>query len=238
MRVAVMSDIHGYSIALDAILADIDHRGPFDRIVVAGDLCESGPDPAGVLDRLLDREIVLLKGNTDDDLANGVRDSATAQWTIAQLSPERLALLGDLPLELRISPVAHRPDLDLLVVHANPHDLFQKFEPSMTDRECRELIGEVRFGMLAFGHVHIAFERRIDDTRLVDVSAVGNPKDGDLRPRWSEFTCSGPENEWHHARHYLDYPLAETDAQIQRSGIPKPDRVYRRLVHASYRPID
>ncbi|MEA2594744.1 MAG: hypothetical protein QOF01_1213, partial [Thermomicrobiales bacterium] len=46
MRVAVMSDIHGFSLALETVLADIDLQGPFDEVVVAGDLCEVGPAPA------------------------------------------------------------------------------------------------------------------------------------------------------------------------------------------------
>jgi hypothetical protein len=49
MRVAVMSDIHGFNFALETVLADLDQQGPFDEVVVAGDLCEVGPAPADVL---------------------------------------------------------------------------------------------------------------------------------------------------------------------------------------------
>ncbi len=46
MRVAVMSDIHGFNLALETVLADLDAQGPFDEVIVAGDLCEVGPGPA------------------------------------------------------------------------------------------------------------------------------------------------------------------------------------------------
>ena len=35
MRIAVMSDIHGFNLALDAVLADIAAGDPFDEVVVA-----------------------------------------------------------------------------------------------------------------------------------------------------------------------------------------------------------
>ena len=38
MRVALLSDIHGNSIALDAVLADIEHAGGVDEYWALGDL--------------------------------------------------------------------------------------------------------------------------------------------------------------------------------------------------------
>ena len=38
MRVALLSDIHGNLTALEAVLADMRSQGPFDQVVVAGDL--------------------------------------------------------------------------------------------------------------------------------------------------------------------------------------------------------
>ena len=40
MRLAIFSDVHGNLAALEAVLADIERRGPFDAFGVAGDLCE------------------------------------------------------------------------------------------------------------------------------------------------------------------------------------------------------
>ena len=52
MRLAILSDIHGNLTALDAVLADLARRGPFDALGVAGDLCEWGPYPRDVLQRV------------------------------------------------------------------------------------------------------------------------------------------------------------------------------------------
>ncbi|MHB8462509.1 MAG: metallophosphoesterase family protein, partial [Vulcanimicrobiaceae bacterium] len=53
MRLAILSDIHGNTVALDACLADLQVQGGADEIVVAGDLCMDGPRPKRVVDRLV-----------------------------------------------------------------------------------------------------------------------------------------------------------------------------------------
>ena len=52
MRLALLSDLHGNPIALDAVLADIEANGGVDGHLVLGDLVAIGHDPAGVLERL------------------------------------------------------------------------------------------------------------------------------------------------------------------------------------------
>ena len=52
MRLALMSDLHGNPIALDAVLGHIQASGGVDGYLVLGDLVSSGYDPAGVLRRL------------------------------------------------------------------------------------------------------------------------------------------------------------------------------------------
>ena len=65
MRLALLSDIHGNLPALDAVLADMDAQGPFDAIGIAGDLCEWGPQPRAVLERVRTLECPVVQGNTD-----------------------------------------------------------------------------------------------------------------------------------------------------------------------------
>ena len=52
MRIALLSDIHGNLVALDAVLDDLRQQGAVDQIIVAGDLVWSGPWPAQVVDRV------------------------------------------------------------------------------------------------------------------------------------------------------------------------------------------
>jgi len=66
MRIALFSDIHGNSIALDAVLQDIQKQGGVDAYWILGDLVAIGPDPVGVLDRLTSLENTrFIRGNGD-----------------------------------------------------------------------------------------------------------------------------------------------------------------------------
>lgn len=182
MRVAVMSDIHGFNLAFETVLADLDRRGPFDEVVVAGDLCEVGPAPAEVLRLLRARDFVVLQGNTDLDLVIAARERGgheTDAYAAAWIGPEGIAYLAGLPFSHRITPPGGRsPADDLLVVHANPHNLVDKLDPADSDNNLRRIVGDTRAAAIAFGHIHICYVRELDGRLLVDVSAVGNPKDG------------------------------------------------------------
>ena len=65
MRIALLSDIHGNLIALEAVLADLRSQGPFDQIVVGGDLVWAGPWPAEVVDAVRGLGAAVIQGNTD-----------------------------------------------------------------------------------------------------------------------------------------------------------------------------
>lgn len=238
MRIAVISDIHGFSIALDQVLADIASTPGIDCVVAAGDLAEGGPDPAGVVDRLRAAGIRSVQGNTDRDLASGVRNSTPARWVSQQLGKDRLAWLGGLPFEIRFTPPgASSPTEDLLVVHANPHDMDRHLNPTFSECELRELIGDTQAGVIAFGHLHIAYQRMVGDIQLVDVSAVGNPKDEDLRSKWGLISWDETLRKWQSEIRYVEYPLPETVEQLRSVGYPNWRKAARKLERASYKAV-
>ena len=239
MRVAVLSDVHGFDLALQTVIADVEATGPYDAVIVAGDHCEVGPAPREALERLRSTGWTLLKGNTDDDLVEAAADrhgSHAEHYAIRQLGRDGIAFLAELPFSHRITPPGGAsPQDDLLVVHANPHDLRDQITEEMSDRAVREVLGDERPGALAFGHYHVCFVRTIDDTLLVDVSAVGNPKDRDLRCKYGVLTWDETDRRWSAELRRLDYPLEATRDQIMASDLPNPDKTWRKLTQASYR---
>ena len=235
MRVAIMSDLHGFSLALDTVTSEIDRTGPYDAVVAAGDLCAVGPDPKGVLERLRARPSwIVLKGNTDDDIvAYAARDDRT--WPVSALDGDDVAWLDALPLAHRF-PAPDLPDDDhsLLVVHANPWGLHVRLDPRKDDATVSEVLGGARFETIAFGHVHISDIRRIGRQQLVDVSAVGNPKDGELTGRFGVLTWDADQQGWSAEIRRLPYPLDATIRQAHASAIPDPDGMLRTLQRARY----
>lgn len=238
MKIAVVSDIHGFSLALACVLDDIGTEPGIELIVAAGDLCEGGPDPLGALTTLQDREITLIRGNTDRDLVDGVRTSAPATWVAEQLGDAGISILASLPFDFRFAPPGGRAkDDDLLVVHANPFDVDRPIAPWASDGEVRELLGGARAGVVAFGHIHISYQRDIDDIHLIDVSAVGNPKDEDLRSRWGLCVWDEASRSWSTELRFVSYPLEETLAQMEASGMPKWRKAANKLQQATYREL-
>ncbi|NJL55500.1 metallophosphoesterase family protein [bacterium] len=84
MKLAVLSDIHGNLVALEAALADVEAAGPVDRIWVLGDLAAFGPRPQQCVQRIRDLEtarhaehgkdsFAVISGNADRYLVTGER---------------------------------------------------------------------------------------------------------------------------------------------------------------------
>ncbi len=237
MRVAVMSDIHGFDLALEAVIADLERHEPLDQIVVAGDLCEVGPGPASVLailqEKASDPRWTVLTGNTDRDIVESARDGL--EYVVDQIGPEGISYLASLPFSHRITPPGGTsPGDDLLVVHANPYNLDDRLDPSWSDADLKQVIGDTRAKAIAFGHIHICYIRDVDGILLVDVSAVGNPKDGDLRCAYGIIEWDSDSRAWQAVIHRLDYPIEETEEQILNSELPKPEKTLKKLLRASY----
>ncbi|MDQ3442482.1 MAG: metallophosphatase family protein [Chloroflexota bacterium] len=52
MRVAIFADVHGNSMALDAVLADVERLGGVDAYWFLGDAADLGFDPVGAVQRI------------------------------------------------------------------------------------------------------------------------------------------------------------------------------------------
>jgi len=238
LRIAVFSDVHGNLPALKAVLADIDSRGPFDRLVAAGDYCLKGPDPAEALDLVLERADDILKGNTDRDIvdsgASVVDLSRKKQnailWARRQLGHERISTLDRLQFDAQtVAPDGS----SLRVVHANPKDLDERIFPGWTMERFNELFGDIEDDVIVFGHLHIPFERRFGDRQIFDIASAGLPQDGDRRAVWGEFTWA-PEHRWCGTIHRVPYDHGDTVLRILDSRMPSPERRIRDLLRASY----
>jgi len=242
MRVALLSDIHGNLIALEAVLTDLARRGPFDEVVVAGDLVWSGPWPAEVVDRVRSVTPVVIQGNTDaffrrkpEETPPGKRENRFAEqmgWMLEQLGPERAAYLAALPAEHRIRPAGGH---ELLVVHANPFDLDRAIMPNAGVAELDELLStdgvEPGWEALAFGHVHTPFQRKWRGRLLIDVASVGLPMDGDLRAAYAILEWDG--SSWRGEHHRVFYDLPVVTREMITGGMPRGRHFAERLMASS-----
>src|SRR5919199_347624 len=192
MRLAILADIHGNLLALEAVLADLDARGGADALVIAGDLCLDGPRPREVLARIRALGCPVIQGNTDRDLAAApdraagpARDdhAALLAWTRARLGEDGVAYLRELPFSHRVD--APDAGATVLVVHANPRNLDDHLRPLAPEDSITPYLADLPpdVALVAFGHLHIPYTRRIGGITPADVSRLGLPKGGDRRAR-------------------------------------------------------
>jgi putative phosphoesterase len=242
MRIALLSDIHGNLTALDAVLADMRTQGPFDQVVVAGDLVWAGPWPAEVVDAVRALNAAVIQGNTDaffqresGETPPGKQEErflAHLEWMLAKLGPARAAYLAGLPFSHRIEPEA---DQALLVVHANPHDQEHALLPRMNATQLGELLADTGdWAALAFGHLHIPFIAHWQDRLLINVASAGLTMDGDRRAAYAILTWDG--GGWHAEHRRVFYSVPIVTNQMRTCGMPRGKHFAERLMGATYGP--
>jgi predicted phosphodiesterase len=242
MRIAFLSDLHGNLLGLEAVLADIKAQGSFDQIVVIGDLVWSGPWPVEVVDCVQDIGAIVIQGNTDaffgrqpDETPLGKKRGRFAEqltWMTSRLGEARTSYLADLPFSWRAAPALGH---DLLAVHANPLDLERPLNSDSPESELDLLLSTPHmpeWAVLAFGHVHIPFQRRWRDRLLVNVASAGLPLDGDQRAAYAILTWDGKTWQAQHRR--VSYDVHAVAYQMRISGMPRGKHFAERLMTANY----
>ena len=236
MKIALFSDVHGNSIALDGVLRDIAAHGGVDAYWVLGDLAAIGPDPIGVLERLVALpHVKFVRGNTDRYVAFGDRPGPTLEeavadpqllpflvevantfaWTQGMLTASGwLGWLKDLPLELELT----LPDgTGLLGVHASPgRDDGAGIVPENTDDEIRQLWNGCNASLVCVGHTHLPYVLEVEGKLVINPGSVGQPRDGDPRAAWLELDL----DEWTGRYHRVTYDAVGAGAAILEAGLP------------------
>jgi len=236
MRIAIISDIHGNQLALEAVLNDLAGQPRCDQVVIAGDLCLNGPRPREVLQMVRVLNCPVVQGNVDLEIVTHAPEKSekkrsTIGWTRGQIGDDGIAYLASLPFSYRLTNPAGR---DLLIVHANPLNLEDAISPNAADEELERLLGglDEGVGALAFGHLHIAYTRRWRNLLLVDVASCGAPRDEDRRAAYGILTWQN--HAWEAEIRRVDYDLPAVIKQIKKSGMPNAEKRVKVLQEAHY----
>lgn len=199
-RVVVLSDVHGNSIALEAVRKAIRADKP-DLVAIAGDLVLNGPDPAGTVDLLQQMEgdgAAIVSGNTDIAVADfdyaaafpwmsdGVPEAfqAATEWAHDALGDERIAWLRRLPSERRL-----RADdgTMILVCHASPGSQTAGFDQALEASVVTERVSHTDARVIACGHTHLPEIRDLGWKLIVNDGSAGYVFDGDPTASWARI---------------------------------------------------
>ena len=176
MRIAIVSDIHGNLMALDAVMADLAEQSP-DEVWCAGDLAWGGLWPSECIARVRGAGWVTIRGNTDV-WVTGDPQAVEDESERAELAGFALAhdLSEDDKRWLIELPFAHQGPGGLLMVHGTPESTFTAPLPDSPAADFAPYEGKAT--LVVYGHVHRAFIRRLADGTLVaNPGSVGWPMD-------------------------------------------------------------
>jgi predicted phosphodiesterase len=247
MRIAVFSDTHGNSIALEAVVADIARAGGADVHWFVGDAAMIGFDPVGTVERLVGLpNLAAVRGNgdrrvaMDPDLVREITERfiatasddeaaiwrsvlADSEWTRDSLRRAGLySWIAGLPLEQRLA----LPDgTRVLLVHAAPGtDEGAGIHAALPDDDLRPLLAGAGADLVFVGHTHQPLDRTVDGVRVINLGSVSNPPREDKRAMWTLLEAD--ERGYRVERRYAAYDLAAVRERL--AGDEVPAREYMR----------
>jgi putative phosphoesterase len=245
-RIAVLSDVHGNLVALEAVLKQIKKDRP-DAVLVAGDLVMNGPDPNGTVDALRSLEgdgALIVSGNTDiavgdfdygsayPQYQDGVPDTITAaaEWAHDELGDEQLDWLRRLPSERRMRT---EDDTLVLVVHASPGSQTRGFDQALDANIVFERAAATDARIICVGHTHVPEVRDLGWKVIVNDGSAGYVFDGDPTASWAMVTVAGGEASAVIRR--TEYDVLTVANAISARGLPGD--VYRAATVRTGKPV-
>jgi putative phosphoesterase len=195
MRLAVISDIHGNLIALEAVLADIAQQG-CDQIICLGDVIEDGPNPRECLHRILGLGCETVMGNTDERMLNlhgQTPDSSMEKlshlrdfWSANQLDDEDCEQIKKFKPFLNLE----NDGLKLIACHGSPQSNTDAIVQSTSGANLETFFAGHRADLFVGGHTHRPFCINHFEARVINPGSVGLP----YRVPANGFTGPYPKN--------------------------------------------
>ncbi len=199
MRIALIADVHGNAVALDAVLARLAIEQP-DQIVCLGDVATPGPDPVGVIERLRTLHCSVVMGNWDEWLlqAQDVEDLAEGMswmrqidhWCATQVSPVDLTYLRTFRSTLSV-PLGQ--GATILCFHGSPRSTSELIVATTPEDDLDSMFAGHHATILAGGHVHTPLIRRHRNMLIVNPGSISESPDHYSRP---PHVCFNPWAEY------------------------------------------
>jgi putative phosphoesterase len=209
MRVGVISDVHGNSVALDAVFEDMPD---VDALVCAGDVVGYNPWPAECVAAVRRREAPTVMGNHDRAVATGsafrFNDMAAAGVEHARetLDDDALEWLSALPDERTVL------DDRVKLVHGHPENPDHYTYP---DEFGPDLLGDE--DVLVMGHTHVQAHETYAEGVVMNPGSVGQPRDGDARAAYALLDLDDRSVE----ERRVEYDVDRVVEAVRDAGLPQ-----------------
>jgi putative phosphoesterase len=218
--VAVLSDVHGNAVALEAVVAELRELEP-DLVVFGGDLTW-GPLPGETLELLgrLPAPALYVRGNAERALLEpDAEPTERERWLLGLHSTEVLAFLST--FEERVSVSVDRLG-SVCFCHGSPRSDEELVTSETPDERMRALTADLTETVLVTAHTHLQFDREVVGIRSVNAGSVGMPYEGRTGAYWALL---GPDVELRRT----EYSVELAAERYRASGDPLAEEMVEML---------
>ena len=208
MEIGVISDVHGNTVALDAVFADMP---AVDALACAGDVVGYNPWHAECVAAVRERSIPTVSGNHDRAVASETR-FAFNSMAGAGVAHARETLTEDQIEWLRSLPTTRREfDGRVRIVHGHPENPDRY---TYTEEFSPDLLGEE--DVLVLGHTHVQGHERFDEGVVMNPGSVGQPRDGDPRAAYAVLDL----DDLTVTEHRVEYDIDRVREAVAEADLP------------------
>lgn len=217
MRTAVLSDIHGNAIALEAV---IEHMRTMEVqcVVFLGDLIAKGPSPQRCYDLMVSQKpLVWVKGNTDawlDDAMMGIAGTSDKERRLLTYYDYMVHHMDgksmDAVMGQKLIQSIRLGHFEALCFHGGLEDY------DMDGRNLEpERIREIKEDVILLGHTHVYDDQIICGKRFINPGSVGIGNGGK-----ASYLLMDTSQGFKITRQLVDYNLTEAIKEAERSDFP------------------
>jgi len=184
MKIAILSDIHGNSWALNRVIEDIKSKN-IETIINLGDSLNGPLDPLGTFNLLVENDVLSIAGNGDRLILKSLDSTSifkTREYVKSQIDHKVIDWLKNLPFDLMIN--------NIYCCHASPNcDMDYLLENLKLDhiavKTCSELdkiLKDIKQEIVVCGHSHVARIVKTKNKTIHNTGSVGLPAYEDQLP--------------------------------------------------------
>ena len=203
MNIAVISDIHGNSIALKEVLDDIKKKN-IQKILICGDFLGYYFNHKLVFKFLENIDWQGVQGNHDATLFYFLKRDRekirkyrrefgkSIDIAIRDLTKKQVASIIDLPKTRTV----HLHGRKIFMCHGSPWNQNFYIYPDST-RKVFTRIAETDCDLLIYGHTHYPYIKKIKGKLIVNPGSVGQPRDKGSLASWAEVNLDNMSAKIH-----------------------------------------
>jgi len=220
-RVAVLSDVHGNAVALEAVLGEIESEAP-DLVVFGGDLTW-GPLPEETMELVasLRTPALFVRGNSERTLLEGSESPTERErWLLERHSGQARAFLATFVGQASVDIAGLGP---ARFCHGSPRSDEELVTPETPEERVRALTATIPERVLVTAHTHLQFDRQVAGIRSINPGSVGMPYEGRPGAFWALL---GPDVELRRT----DYSVERAVERYGASGDPMTEQMVELLL--------